>query len=269
MKKEDIVKKWYRKLGFSAGYDNEFYQCLAENNLADLTDFSSYDPQKNTPQRNLLACLYFCEELQKQYKNRGIPNDILILSLQDLVLWNDSYYAIHQRIGLDEFPWINRTFEMTIFRLGRLQFSMFPSAFDIAEIHLHKGNPVLEVHIPRGEPLTYGSCQQSFKRAKEFFEKYYPNYPQEWCICDSWLLDDKILPLLGDHSNIATFQTFFKVLGKAVSDYCIRFTFRWDATRENIAQFSPTSRFAKELKQSVLSGEQYYEALGIHRLAGD
>lgn len=261
-----VIEKWFQKLGFSACFHEEFHALLSTVDLSDLSDFASYDYKNNTPQKNLLACLYFCEKLEKDYENRGISQEILINSLQDLVLWNDSYFAIHGQMGLTEFPWLDRTFLMQIFRLGRLQFCMFESEFDIEAIGVKKGNSVLEVHIPRGGALTKEECEKSFALAKEFFKKHYPNFPSEYCTCHSWLLDDSLLPLLGERSNVAKFQDFFKIVRKDASDAVLKFSFLWNTTRENVENAIPTSSFAAKLKERALAGGVFYEALGIRKL---
>lgn len=264
--KQKIIEKWYKALGFSSRFDEEFSKCLKKINIDDLQDFESYDYKVNTPSKNLLACLYFCESLEKKYKKANISREVLLDSLQDLVLWNESYYAVYGKIGLTEFPWIDRTFQMQIFRLGRLQFSMFPSEFDIAELNVKVNDPVLEVHIPGGVPLRYEECEKSFAKAKEFFKKYYPEFPQEWCICHSWLLDDTMVSLLGENSNVAKFQTFFCPVQKNVSDSVLRFTFLWNTTRENVKDSVPNSSFAKRLKEKALLGDLFYEVLGVKKL---
>ena len=264
--KEQVAEKWYKKLGFSSSLDTEFYSILSQTDLSDVTYFSCYDYKNNTPQKNLIACLYFCENLEKQYENRGISKEILIDSLQDLVLWNDAYFAIHHQMGLAEFPWLDRTFLMQIFRLGRLQFCMFESEFDIPKIGVKTGDPVLEVHIPRGGALSQSECEHSFARAKEFFSKYYPEFPIEYCICHSWLLDDSLLPILGENSNVANFQNFFDIVKKDVSDAVLKFTFLWNTTRETVGQATPTSRFSAKLKERALAGDTFFEALGFKKL---
>lgn len=262
----DIVEKWYKRLGFSTSYDARFYTHLEKTDIKDLSVFSLYNPYDNSPQKNLLACLYFCEELEKKYMAQGIEEQILIDSLQDLVLWNDTYYKMYSDIGISEFPWLDRTFLMQIFRLGRLQFSMFRSEFDIEELCIKVDDNVLEVHIPKGESLNYGECLESFKMAKNFFKKYYPDFPAEWCICHSWLLDESILPLLGEKSNIRKFQTLFKPVMRNASDSVIRFTFNWNTTREKLSECKSSSTFAEKLKQRALAGDEFYEVLGIRRL---
>ena len=260
---KDVIVKWYKKLSFEKEYDELFYRVLEDTDVSDLTDFQSYDTKKNTPQKNLLACLYFCEALEKEYEKRGIPQRVLLDSLKDLVLWNTTYYQMYQDVGLSEFPWLNRTFLLQIFRLGRLQFCMFPSDFDIAQKQVKKGDLILEVHIPAGEPLDFDACKTSFAQVKPFFKKYFPEMNCGWGLCNSWLLDETLLPLLGEKSNVAKFQTFFKPIAKIQSDDAIKFTFLWNTTRENLKDAEPKSGFAKRLKECALTGQVFYEVLGI------
>ena len=60
--KQEIIQKWYKELDFSPLYNEEFYKCLQNVDVSDLTDFSSCDYKNNSSQKNLLACLYFCEQ---------------------------------------------------------------------------------------------------------------------------------------------------------------------------------------------------------------
>ena len=266
MDRKSAVEKWYKKIGFPAEYDGEFYAKLQESDLSDLTTFAQYDYKNNTPQKNLFACLYFCEALEKEYEKRGLPTRVLLDGLMDLSLWNDSYYEVHGEIGLTEFPWLDRHYLLQIFRLGRLQFCMFPSFKDIPEIGVKEGEPVLEVHIPKGKPVKMEDCLDSFAQAKVFFAKYFPDFPQEWCICCSWMLDETLLPLLGENSNIAKFQTLFTPVWKMQADDAIRFTFPWDTTRENLAEREPKSGLARRIKERALAGGVFYETLGIRKL---
>lgn len=264
--RQEIIKKWYNKLGFLSRYDGEFFALLKNENLDFLTTFPEYDYFNNSPQKNLLACLYFSEQLEKEYAQKNIPQNILIDSLKDLVLWNDTYYSVNGKMGLTEFPWLDRIFLMQIFRVGRLQFSLYPSEFDIEKINVKKSEKVLEVHIPSGEPLLYEECENSFKNAKALFKELLPEFNKEYCICHSWLLDDSLLPLLGENSNVAKFQTFFTPVSKNLSDSVLRYTFLWNTTRECIKDVEAKSGFAKRLKEKVLSDNlPLYEVLGIRK----
>lgn len=263
-----IIKKWYDTLGFDAACDKRLEFWLDRTDLSDLTDYAAFAPtaKDNPPAKNLLACLWFCEALEREYAEMGIPRAVLLDSLQDLVLWNASYFGIHGDIGLTEFPWIDRTFQKTIFRLGRLQFEMKQLKREIEPLQIAAGTNMLAVHIPRGGALTSEACQDSFARADAFFARYFPKFTYEYACCNSWMLDETLLPLLGDGSNVAKFQSLFLPVRKIESDSVISFTFRWDAGRHNIAEFEPRSRFAARVKERALAGEPFYMVLGIRKI---
>lgn len=72
------------------------------------------------------------------------------------------------------------------------------------------GDPVLNLHIPAGSPLTPESCRASLNRAWEFFPKYFPDFKFKLLRCGSWLFDPQLAHVLPD-SNLATFQRFFRL----------------------------------------------------------
>jgi hypothetical protein len=144
---------------------------------------------------------------------------------------------------------------------------MFPAEHDIEEISVKEGDPIIEVHIPAAAPLRYEDCEDSFETAKVFFEEFYPDYPRAWCTCHSWLLDDGILALLGEKSNIAKFQTFFAPVRSDVSDAVLRYTFKWNTTRETLKECVAESGFVKRLKDAAINGQEFHEVLGIRKLS--
>jgi len=263
-----IIKKWYKTLGFDAACDERFYFWLDRIDLSDLTDYEAFAPtaKENQPAKNLLACLWFCETLEKEYVKMDIPREVLLDGLQDLVIWNASYFDIHGDVGLTEFPWLDLIFKKKIFRLGRLQFEMKRFKCAVEPLGLAEGTNVLSVHIPRGGALTPEACYDSFARAKVFFDRYFPDFIYEYACCNSWMLDDTLLPLLGEGSNVAKFQAMFLPVRRIESDSIISFTFRWDAKRRNIAEFEPKSRFAARVKQRALAGEPFYMVMGVRKI---
>lgn len=264
--RREIVEKQYALLGFDPSCDGEFQAVLSAADLSFLTDFSAYDPKAHTAADNLIACLYFAKELEQKYREKGIGRAILTDTLHDLVIWNDSHFRIHGHIGLDEFPWLSLPFDMKIFRLGRLQYEMSSADFDIEEAGLHIGDPLLQVHIPRGGPLTEDECLGSLAQVKPFFKTFYPDFPSDICVCHSWLLDETLDPLLGSSSNIRSFRKLFRPVSRNRSDAVLRYTFRWDATRENVGKFKPSSGFAARLRDAVADGRDFYEVSGFRPL---
>ena len=64
-------------------------------------------------------------------------------------------------------------------------------------------------------------------------------------------------------SNILSFASMFEMVDKVRSNDIIRRVIRWDATKENLNEITPNGSLAIKIKQAILSGEEFYEYLGV------
>jgi hypothetical protein len=71
---------------------------------------------------------------------------------------------------------------------------------------LKPGDPILELHIPRGGPLDVELCKRSLKEALEFFPRHFPDRPFVAFSCWSWILDPQLQAMLPETSNLVHFQ---------------------------------------------------------------
>ncbi|MBQ6845663.1 MAG: DUF5596 domain-containing protein [Oscillospiraceae bacterium] len=243
---KQIIRKWYKKLGFPTEWDDEFENLLEKEKLSPCT-LEKYD-DKESLARNLPMFLYFCENVEKQYKELGISEKVLLDTLSDILIWAKMFKSIYGTPGLEETKWISRHLGLRLFRLGRLQFCMAEGE--------------LEIHIPAGESMTPELCRDSIDRSKTFFAKYFPEFVYSKYTCHSWLLDDTILNFVGKDSNIAKFMRMFDIKSREESYSALKYVFRHDARPENLEDFEPKSRMAKEIKEYVTSGGKLYEVLG-------
>ncbi|OGS22169.1 MAG: hypothetical protein A3J83_03695 [Elusimicrobia bacterium RIFOXYA2_FULL_40_6] len=100
------------------------------------------------------------------------------------------------------------------------------------DLILKRDSRCLSVHIPATGPMDFAQCGESFRRAIEFFPKYFPEYNYEGFFCDSWLLDPQLEQYLPAESNVIKFMkefynvpvpdaentVFFRVFGKEQLD---------------------------------------------------
>lgn len=261
--KKTIVCKWYKLLGFPQNFDEAFYSALNSVDCAIFTNIDDYDTSLYSPQENLLSYLYFCEQLQKRYQEKEIPSSILLDTLHDIVIWTNVHYQVHNEFGLSELSWLKRHLSFKLFKLGRLQYCISGSEFDVLDIGLKKDDGIIEVHIPEGEPLLLDACKASLKNAQAFFRTYFPAYEYEYYTCHSWLLDKSLLSIMDKNSNIALFQTLFQLRQNDVSDALLKYIFRWDATRKNLHDFPANSSLAKKVKRAIEDGQIFHETLGV------
>lgn len=260
-----IIEKWYKKLEFPNEYDNEFYQYLDAVEILPDTNIETYELECEDYAKNLLAVLYMCEQTEREYKKLGISEDVMIATLKDIVVWCKTYTSLNGKLGLDALLWLERHLRPIIFRVGRLQFSKGKSVHTVEAHDYYDGDVVLEIHIPEGEKLTKEACIESVKAGKEFFAKYFPEYEYKYINCHTWLLDSQLKNYLNEGSNILDFQSLFKVIYEHESYAMLRYVFKWRTNKENLSAETPTSSFAKRVKDAVSDGVEFHEAVGIYK----
>jgi GNAT-like C-terminal domain/N-acyltransferase N-terminal domain len=68
------------------------------------------------------------------------------------------------------------------------------------------GDPVLNLHIPGGSPMSHAACGESFCTALEFFPRHYPDYHFAAFVCGSWILNTWLQEVLPPSANLVRFQ---------------------------------------------------------------
>ncbi|MFR5059172.1 acyltransferase domain-containing protein [Faecalimonas umbilicata] len=126
----------------------------------------------------------------------------------DLTLWCENCYKAYGEYGIAQYDWFCRHLDMSLFRLGRLEFERIPSLWEIQTdgISVHKGDPVISVHIPQGEKLELDACLDSFRQAEQFWKE------KQVYLCHSWLLYPGLKEIMKPESNILQFQTLFHIV---------------------------------------------------------
>jgi hypothetical protein len=109
----------------------------------------------------------------------GIPDAIAWETLAQL----GEFVAKHRRKygegGMDMQGWLTLHLRGVIYRLGRLQFS--PGLWT-------DGTPFLDIHVPEvGGLLSPKACDDSLRRARPFFDRYFPEHgAQVGMLISSW-----------------------------------------------------------------------------------
>ncbi|MBQ7363302.1 MAG: DUF5596 domain-containing protein [Clostridia bacterium] len=259
---KNIIEKWYRKLGFSERYDEEFYSLLKTADIPEKLTLADCDIKKEACADNLFAFLYLCEDVENRYRELGIPEEILLDTLRDIVVWCDTWSGIKGELALGQLDWLSHHIGMKLFKLGRLQFYLGKLKEGIAEIGTMAGDEVLDIHIPAVGKLDIEECKRSLELAKQFFPKYFPDFNFKCFVCHSWLLDDTLKKYLPKNSNIIRFGDMFTKTAVDDSNALIRYMFEWDTTVDNLPSRTPKSAAAAKIKEAILSGEQFHVTLG-------
>lgn len=260
---QDIIRKWYRLLGFPGKYDRAFEAALIEYDIPEDTCIETYDLTEKDGKKNLLSFLFMCEHTEQLYREKEIDREILIATLRDLLVLTDTFYDTGKELYLGELEWLKLHLTCRLFKLGRLQFAFGEAEADSPSRGLVKGEPVVEVHIDATAPLLPAECDRSFAQAEAFFPKYFPDCRFRFYSCASWLLAGELEGLLPDESNIMQFRRRFDIIGEQEKDDILQYVFLWNTTRETIADAVPRTSFAKAVKQQALEGKTFHVGCGL------
>ena len=199
-------------------------------------------------------------ELYDSYQKEGISDQVFTDSMKDITIWCLECKRIYGVWGLSEVYWIACTLKQKLYRLGRLQFEPVTLEVDYVDDRDElfkeldpapkKGQKVLNVHIPAGEPLSIEACMESFRQAEFFFNDDFDAY-----VCDSWLLAPELKKLMSQEANIIQFQNLFTVTH-------IHHRFRQAEQRvfgvisEDITSYPEETSLQKNLKKYIISGRE-------------
>ena len=214
------------------------------------------DFKNKSAQFGALVYTVAIEDMEKLYKEKNLPNDILLATIHDMSVWINRHYNWFGEWGFIQYNWLRLHLRAQIFKLGRLQFEpaeVKEAPPEESGLNLKKGDPVLHVHIPRGGKMDEAACLDSFERAKKFFPEYL-NYDFKAFGCFTWLFDPNFEKLLPPDSNIIKFQKMFNICKHGNEDYGgLEYVFV-NIKKENIKDAPRDTSFRKAVAEHILSG---------------
>lgn len=172
-------------------------------------DFAERDPLGLTV---LGLYLDWMEDTRDRYEALGIPESCFRDSMKDITIWCEDHLERFGKPGFLEWDWVGRSLRLEVIRIGRLQFepTVLPREAEGNGRRYLAGTPMLDVHIPAGEPLDTEAALDAMNRAPEFFRRY---FHREFPLlhCHSWLLGPELKEVLPEGSRILRFQNLFTV----------------------------------------------------------
>lgn len=171
--------------------------------------FFGYILRKPKPYSLFLA--YYCRFACDTYlcfQKQGIEEQIFWDTFRDIRHWCENCKTEYGEYGIRQYDWFWRHFDMTIFKLGRLEYESMKAEHDIGAhgCFVKAEQPVINIHIPQGESLKPEACRESLQQAMQWFGSEKPY------ICHSWLLYPKLDQILSAESNIIRFQNLFDIV---------------------------------------------------------
>ncbi len=150
----------------------------------------------------LLTCqLYAVCNTYEKYKDMGISDDIFIDTMKFFSRFINFHNKVYGQYNYVWGWWSVRLISMQEFRIGELEYEMI----------IQDDKKLISIHIPSDADMTSSKLRKSYLKAREFFDKFYPEYAKVDMICGSWLLAPALKKLLPENSKILMFQKSFEL----------------------------------------------------------
>lgn len=214
---------------------------------------------------NLLFLLESAKKFRPSFLAAGYSDELFCDTFRDLKWKLAECQEVYGVPGTFVPSWYPGFFLLKRFALGRLQFELHPfpfDSYDAGSLHLKKGDPVINMHIPSCGPLTPEACEDSFARAMRFYADDFPNGVFPFFV-DSWLIDPDLIALLPE-GNLRHFASLFTLLGYGKNE---EFSDGWRVFGKdwkNPPALLPTrTRLQKEIAACLAAGGRFGSGRGI------
>lgn len=161
-----------------------------------------------------------------------------------------------RRTGSPDFDrgwWTYRQLSLQLFRLGELEY----------ELREYDGLPAAAIHIPSDADLSPEAVDRSLTEADIFFRSHFG--PRVAYTCRSWLLSPSLIPLLGENSNILSFQRRFDIKSRDLeSREFVQWLF-YTSPDTPVELFEERTSLQRAVKGMLLAGGSLGSAFGVLR----
>lgn len=200
---------------------------------------------------SLAASLLLTRSTKALYAEKGYDEQIFWDSMRDIAIWAKCCKDQTGRWGMKQFHWLSKTLRAELWRLGRMQFEwtrVEGFRYEKNGVSLKEGDPVINTHIPEGEPLTPEKRTDAFDRAVRFFGS-------SVFLCESWMLWPAHYQMLKPESNIISFMNDFDIFESfeqpGVADLWRFFGYLPDYRPDRLPAVSSLQRaYAEKLRQN-------------------
>lgn len=127
---------------------------------------------------------------------------------------------------------------------------------------LEPGDTCLSVHIPDKGDFSPESCNASYRRAAELFQKHFPELTVKAFCCHSWMLAPELEEILKPGSRITAFSSrYLRYPIRTKGEDVLNFVFLLKS--KTYADLPEDTSLQRALKQRYLSGQYLYEYGGV------
>lgn len=185
------------------------------------------------------------------YKAKGISDEIYFDTMKCYPRFINETYKMTGKLYFDRYWWTARQAGCHLFRIGELEY----------EIKHIDGDIIIGIHIPSDVIFSPDAVDKSLYSTKRFFAEYYPELSSAEYRCHSWLLDSQLKEMLGEKSNIFSFQNRFEVFDKGeIGTDFIEWLYNTKST--DYSALPENTSLQRSIKRHLLSGGVIRNAYG-------
>jgi hypothetical protein len=216
---------------------------------------------------SIAAYLLTLPDIRRYHAERGISDEVSWATLADLGQQLDVHRRTYGEYGLGTHWWMSIHWTGLIYALGRLQYLLHQVPAERPVPGTDPGEWVIGVHIPETGPITPEAVDASLDQAREFFPRYFPEYPVKTATLGSWLLDPYLLDHLPPESNTVRFGRRFTPYGSPRDSQvdAIFFTFR-SRDLDRLDEFPQNTRLERLVVERIRSGGTWQNGYGYLKL---
>lgn len=212
---------------------------------------------------------YFKEKLQtvtsKKYEKSGLSPDLFEDNALDIEIWAENYRKMYgiKGVSKEHEKWLEDISEMKVIKIGRLQFEQMSEdrVSEFGNLPISVDTLCLNVHIREGEKLEEEDCEESYRRAWEFYRSKGYNFTKILFVCDSWLINPKLNTLLKKDSNILKFQKRYCFLSEDIQSRQMEERV-FGYVSERAEEYPEETSLQKTLKKELMDNRRFGMAKG-------
>jgi len=230
--------------------------------------YDSYEDKDKYYQMMYVESKRRSEDTLAKYRLEEISEQIYYDTMSDIDIWAEDYKKTNGHYGIKEIKWIEKSLEMKIFKLGRLQFEVLEG--ESAQQIIRKSGLdgeflVLDTHIQSGTSLYEEKCDESYDMAVKFYLERGYKFSNILFTCDSWLLNPQLKNMLSMESNIIKFQNRYTLISHDSESRQMEERV-FGELKYNPVYYQEKTSLQKNLKKALFKGEKLGTARGIYQL---
>ena len=219
---------------------------------------------------HLLFYVLCAPKTKQLYIQRNLPLDIYRSSMLAVKWKMQKTHKLYGVWGSGWAAWFRPFFQLRRFGIGRLEFELSPSLADYknGDYEVHKGDTVINVHIPAAGPLDHSAVLRSYQMAAQFFREVFPSgvIPFQ---CATWLLYPPILEMV-PKGNLWAFSQDYEVIAvEDVSPEDDRWRVFHVPETVPVEDYPEQTSLQRKLKAWLLEGNSMGSGLGMFFYTSD